>query len=39
VTRLEQLQRAVGALVSEDLRPGADRARVDADLAAARSRL
>lgn len=39
VTRLEQLQQAVGALVSADLRPGADRARVDADLAAARSRL
>ncbi len=39
VTRLEQLQRAVGALVSADLRPGADRARVDADLAAARARL
>lgn len=39
VTRLEQLQHAVGALVSADLRPGADRARVDADLAAARSRL
>ena len=39
VARLEQLQRAVGALVSADLRPGADRARVDADLAAARGRL
>ena len=39
VARLEQLQRAVGALVSADLRPGADRARVDADLAAAQSRL
>lgn len=39
VMRLEQLQRAVGALVSADLRPGADRARVDADLAAAQSRL
>jgi outer membrane protein TolC len=39
VTRLTQLQTAVGALVSADLRPGADRARVDADLGAAQSRL
>lgn len=39
VTRLETLQQAVTALVAADLRPGADRARVDADLAAARSRL
>ena len=39
VTRLVQLRTAVGALVSADLRPGADRARVDADLAAAQSRL
>lgn len=39
VGRLETLQQAVSALVAADLRPGADRARVDADLAAARSRL
>lgn len=38
VSRLEQLQQAVGALVSADVRPGADRARVDADLAAARAK-
>lgn len=38
VARLEQLQQAVGALVSADVRPGADRARVDADLAAARAK-
>jgi outer membrane protein TolC len=38
VSRLEQLLQAVGALVSADVRPGADRARVDADLAAARAK-
>lgn len=38
VARLEQLQQAVGALVSADVRPGVDRARVDADLAAARAK-
>ncbi|MEP7116628.1 MAG: TolC family protein [Acidobacteriota bacterium] len=39
VTRLETLQRTVGALVDADLRPGADRSRVDAELASARNRL
>lgn len=39
VDRLETLLRAVGALVDAQIRPGADRARVEADLAAARSRL
>ena len=39
VSRLEQLQQAVGALVAADVRPGADRARVDVDLAAARAKL
>lgn len=39
VARFEQLHQAVSALVAAELRPGADRARVDADLAAARIRL
>lgn len=39
VNRLEALDRAVGALVDAQVRPGADRARVTADLAAARSQL
>lgn len=38
VARLEELRRAVGALVDADIRPGADRARVEADLAAARAK-
>ena len=38
VTRLETLQRTVSALVDADLRPGADRSRVEAELASARNR-